>query len=70
MNGASHRIQGDRKSRTPKKKTRIPKIRAVLQTIESARAEMLAVLLAMAEKKTAKKKKKRIGTRRFVKGNA
>lgn len=69
MNGASPRIQGNRKGRTPKKEARIPKIRAVLQTIEAARAELLAVLLAMAKKKT-KKKKKRIATRRAVKGNA
>ena len=69
MNGASHRIQRNPKNRTPKKKARIPKIRAVLQNIEAARAELLAVLLAMAKKRTTKKKK-RIATRRAVKGNA
>ena len=43
---------------------RIPTIRAVLHTIERARAELLAVLLVAA------KKKKRTATRRAAKGDA
>jgi hypothetical protein len=51
--------------KTKARMARIPTIRAVLQTIERARAELLAVLLV-----AAKKKKKRTATRRAAKGDA
>ena len=46
-----------------------PKIRAVLHTIERARAELLAVLLDVAKKKK-QKQKKRTAIRRAAKGSA
>ncbi len=49
---------------------RIPTIRAVLHTIERARAELLAVLLVAAKKKKQKKQKKWTAIRRAAKGNA
>jgi hypothetical protein len=52
------------RQKTKARMARIPTIRAVLQTIERARAELLAVLLVAA------KKKKRTATRRAAKGDA
>ena len=60
------------KQRTKARRAGIPTIRAVLHTIERARAELLAVLLVAAKKKKKmrKKMKKRTATRRAAEGDA
>jgi len=63
---APYKNQVKSRQRTKARMARIPTIRAVLHTIERARAELLAVLLVAAKKK--KKMKKRPATRRAAKG--
>jgi hypothetical protein len=59
------------RQRTKAGRAGIPTIRAVLHTIERARAELLAVLLVAAKKKNkTKKNKKRTATRRAAEGDA
>jgi hypothetical protein len=61
------------RQKTKARMARTTTIRAVLHTIERARAELLAVLLVAAKKKKQKqqqKQKKRTAIRRAAKGNA
>ena len=57
------------RQKTKARMARIPKIRAILNTVERAREELLAVLLVAAKKKK-QKQKKRTAIRRASKGNA